>query len=438
VFNTGVLTIVELCRTVLDIIRFNYTALDVLVEETANTENLHDETLAAHASRRTVREYLAAEGYSDAFRDSYLRPFLGIMWNTTAADTLLELPIGTVVRLMYDHGFLGLSAFVHSPWQTIRSGGFDFMDAMIQSFPAERIHPNLRIVEATRRRKDDGVSLRTANKKWHHFEHVIFAIPGEAIVQIAEQLIDPYDRALLRKLRVTRNLAVLHSDKSVSCMIHALLTFGTNVSAKLMPNHERSWSSCNYITSSEVTASTESSPASSITYSLNSLQQLPESIYGRLFVTLNPFAPPHPQHVQAVWEFTDFEIDSETLRVRDQLVQTNCKMRKNVSFCAHYWMGHGFYEDATTTGLNAAAQLGANTPFQLIDHATIDRQPLAVQSHLLDKIMWIILELIHICILSLQVLIQLLQLACLPRIRWTTRQGRAENIHETHGKTTKL
>lgn len=224
-FNPGVLTIVELCRTVFDIIRFNYTALDVLVEETTNPEDHLDETLTDHASKRTVREYLVAEGFSDGFRDNYLRPFLGIMWNTTAADTLLDLPIGSVVRLMYDHGFLGLSAFVKSPWQTIRSGGFDFMDAMIESFPAERIHPNSRIVEATRRRKDDGVSLCTANNQWHHFDHIIFTIPGEAVVQIAQQLIDPYDRALLRRLRVTRNLAVLHSDASVSCNANILLTF---------------------------------------------------------------------------------------------------------------------------------------------------------------------------------------------------------------------
>lgn len=75
-------------RMVFDIIRFNQYALDVLASDGGGVED------------ETIGEYLAKEGYSDAFRDDYLIPMTAAVWSTSPEKCSLEFPTATLVRFL--------------------------------------------------------------------------------------------------------------------------------------------------------------------------------------------------------------------------------------------------------------------------------------------------------------------------------------------------
>ena len=113
----------------------------------------------------------------------------------------------------------------------------------------------------------------------------------------------------------------------------------------------------NYILSSETnknspnndspnTNSRQHPPSASLTYNVNALQNISSSISGPIAITVNPFTPPHPRHVQAVWEFTDTEISSKTLDIQHRRLPS-IQNKDGLSYCS-VWTGRGFFEDAVT------------------------------------------------------------------------------------------
>lgn len=110
-----------------------------------------------------------------------------------------------------------------------------------------------------------------------------------------------------------------------------------------------------------------SAPKTSLTYNINTLQNFSPNLFDSICITINPFTPPHPHLVQAVWEFSDVEISTTTLdwhRRRLPSIQN----KNGMSYCA-LWTGRGFFEDAVTAGLRVAVEhLGAEVPFQVDVH----------------------------------------------------------------------
>lgn len=88
-------------RMLFDIIRFNQFALDLLLkEEDEQPVKETDGLLQSAARTETIGEYLAREGYSDAFRDDYLIPMTAAVWSTSPDKCSLEFPVLTLVRFL--------------------------------------------------------------------------------------------------------------------------------------------------------------------------------------------------------------------------------------------------------------------------------------------------------------------------------------------------
>lgn len=103
-----------------------------------------------------------------------------------------------------------------------------------------------------------------------------------------------------------------------------------------------------------------------LTYNVNTLQNIPIPLFGPITITVNPFTPPHPCLVQAVWEFTDTEISTTTLVAHCRL--PSIQNKNGLSFCS-VWTGRGFFEDAVTGALRVAVEhLAADVPFNVDFH----------------------------------------------------------------------
>ena len=81
-------------RLILDIIRFNQFALDLL--------HRNDEA----ADSITIGQYLDREGYSQTFKDDYLIPMTAAVWSTSPDKASLEFPAKTLIRFMWNHHLL--------------------------------------------------------------------------------------------------------------------------------------------------------------------------------------------------------------------------------------------------------------------------------------------------------------------------------------------
>lgn len=125
----------------------------------------------------------------------------------------------------------------------------------------------------------------------------------------------------------------------------------------------------NYILSSNTSKNSPDSnrhhpPSASLTYNINALQNISSSLSGPIAITVNPFTPPHPRHVQAVWEFTDTEISSKTLDIQHRRLPS-IQNKDGLSYCS-VWTGRGFFEDAVTAAFQVVVDhLGVEMPFQV-------------------------------------------------------------------------
>lgn len=141
-----------------------------------------------------------------------------------------------------------------------------------------------------------------------------------------------------------------------------------------------------------------------LTYNINELEGLPASTFGRIGITLNPFTPPHPSLVEAVWEYTTTpsRINTRTMDAMAKL--STMQNRRGLSFCVG-WTWRGFWEDAVTAGLLVAVEhLGACVPFVVKDHSLMCTDGLKVDLRLRDHAIKCLLRVIYICLLLVQVL----------------------------------
>lgn len=81
-------------RLLFDVVRFNQFALDLITDD---EHELEHSTVAGES----IGEYLAREGYSDAFRDDYLIPMTAAVWSTSPDKCSLEFPAATLARFLY-------------------------------------------------------------------------------------------------------------------------------------------------------------------------------------------------------------------------------------------------------------------------------------------------------------------------------------------------
>ncbi|KKK22800.1 hypothetical protein AOCH_002205 [Aspergillus ochraceoroseus] len=382
----------QACRLLLDAICFRHLAVTVLTDESRGSEPPKVEDL--------TETYLSDEGYSNSFRDKYLAPLLSMLWRTNAGRFLARFPVKALARCLSDHDLLCTDG-MKPKWWRIDLGVGHFIKTMVKDLPHEKIYLQTRVNEITRHSKSN-YGLVTCDGQESLFDHVILTVDGNEIIRILGSTATTGEKEIIQCLGVTRNIVILHSD-------HSMEPGGIL--------------DCNYIIASQEQPRRDFfSPKSCARYNLNTLQNIPTSLFGQVLITFNPLAPPHPSLVQGVWEFTEPEPTAESLYAQALLPSIQNKRGLSYSF---WWTGRGILEDAITSGFRIAIEdLGAEVPFAVDFHP----QPLdsteffARQVGLQENLTRTVLQAFRVLVIVLEITLLLLTRLYTPGLKIRARR----------------
>lgn len=211
-------------RMIFDIVRFNQYALDLLSESEESEEDpsgangteaeFHHNYKPRH--QESIGDYLDREGYSEGFRDDYLIPMTAAVWSTSPDKCTLEFPAVTLVRFMWNHHLL-TTIGARPPWLTIQGGSDQYINAVMADFSSERMHLSS-AVKSLKVLDSDQIALQTANGQEDIFDHVVLATHGDQALDIIRHIATKTEEDIMSGFKTSTNIAVLHSDLSVSCL----------------------------------------------------------------------------------------------------------------------------------------------------------------------------------------------------------------------------
>ncbi|MFT5720611.1 MAG: putative NAD/FAD-binding protein [Motiliproteus sp.] len=284
--------------------------------------------------RVTLGQMLKLQGYSNRFRDDHLIPMGSAIWSTPA-QKMLDYPAKTFLRFCQNHGLLQLKD--RPQWYTVQGGSRVYVEKLLSRLGAQaRSNSAARLV----RRQSVGGRTQVIVTDWQgheqSFDHVVMACHADQTLKLLRDA-DDQENALLSPFKFERNRVLLHSD------------------SRLMPKRKRVWASWNYLREDS------SSQSLAVTYWMNRLQHLPDSL--PLFVTLNPFQEPERDKVHAAFLYDHPLFDLQALAAQKKLWSLQGK--RNTWFCGA-WFGYGFHEDGLQSGLAVAEALGGEQrPWQV-------------------------------------------------------------------------
>ncbi|MDO8212991.1 NAD(P)/FAD-dependent oxidoreductase [Conexibacter sp. CPCC 206217] len=297
-------------RMVADLIRFNREARELL--ETS-----------ASAWDPSLREYLRARRYSDAFVQKLIVPQAAAVWSADPGQ-LWSFPARFLVEFFDNHGMLG---FRDRPqWRTVTGGSARYVEAIVARLGSERV----RLATPVQRieRRPDHVAVTPRGGDAERYDHVVVAVHSD---QALRMLADPSEREreLLGAFPYQRNEVVLHTDRG------------------MLPRRRRAWASWNYHLGERA------SDRPTVTYHMNRLQSFAAD--REFCVTLNRSDEIRREHVIA-----RFEYDHPVYTSAGQAAQQRWHELEGdgrTSYCGAYW-GWGFHEDGVVSALRACERLG--------------------------------------------------------------------------------
>lgn len=266
----------------------------------------------------TVGQYLASQGYSQAFRRFFLIPFAAAIWSA-APNRLADFPILYLARFFANHGLLNLRD--KPRWQVIRGGSSQYLPPLMARF-REQVRLSCPVQEI--RRQPEGVTITLPGGDQEHFDAVVLAVHSDQALRLLADA-SPQEQAILGAIPYQENQVVLHTDSS------------------WLPRRRAAWSSWNYVLPKQEGGGV------AITYHQNRLQSLSASV--EFCVTLNP---PDPIPADAILRQITYHHPVYTaagFAAQKQWSEINGV--RHTYFCGAYW-GYGFHED----GVNSALAVG--------------------------------------------------------------------------------
>jgi len=309
---------------------FNPSFLRMLNDIRRFNELARNDLLKADLKDLSLGAYLKLRGFCEGFRDRYLLPMGAAIWSTTEGR-IGDFPAESFLRFLSNHGLL---QFTPPMWKTVVGGSRTYV-ARIGEILGDRVRLNSGV--AAVRRGPAGVSVETVDGRSEVFDRVIMACHSDQSLRLLADA-DDEERAFLGAVRYAPNRAVLHRD------------------TRLMPGRRQAWGSWNYI------ADSRSGSNPYVTYWMNNLQMLETP--DPLLVTLNG-PPADPDLVIAEFDYDHPQFDTPALAAQRRIGRI--QGRGGVWY-AGAWLGYGFHEDAVTSGVKAALELGGRVPWAFVDH----------------------------------------------------------------------
>ncbi|HAH47434.1 FAD-dependent oxidoreductase [Gimesia sp.] len=294
-------------RLLADILRFNRQSVELLQSD---------------ADQLTVGEYLAANKYSPEFIDQYFLPMGSAIWSCPVG-TFENFPVRFIVEFYLNHGILAIRN--RPEWRVICGGSKQYVKSLTAGF-ANSIRLNSPVNSVTRSESQVEVYLRDGLIE--RFDHVIFACHSDQALRILGNQASPVERELLSAFPYEKNIAQLHTDRSV------------------LPVSPRAWACWNYF------MPRGENRKATVTYQMNLLQGIQSQ---QVFcVTLNGQDRVDPAQVIREIEYAHPIFTSE--RAAAQQRQTEVINQNSTSFCGAYW-GNGFHEDGVNSAMAVCREL---------------------------------------------------------------------------------
>ena len=289
-------------RLLLDLLRFNKHSPEILAEENED---------------QTVGEFFAKKqnNYSEYFIEKYFLPMASAIWSCPHG-TILGFPIRFVVEFYRNHGLLSVND--RPQWKVIKGGSREYIPNLTEKF-RDRIRLDAPVINV--QRSAEQVTVTTANGA-EIYDHVIFATHSDQAIKILGDQATPTEREILSAFPYEKNIAVLHTDRS------------------LMPRTSRAWACWNYHIDKN------DSEKATVTYNMNILQSVKSE--SDFLVTLNCPEKIDPELIlkQITYHHPIFSAGRRSFQKRHhELIGPN-----RTSFCGAYW-GNGFHEDGVSSAL---------------------------------------------------------------------------------------
>lgn len=297
-------------RMVADLLRFNREARELL----------------SSSWDPSLRDYLNARGYSQAFVERLIVPQASAVWSADPQQ-LWSFPARFLVEFFDNHGMLGLRG--RPQWRTVTGGSSRYVDAIVAQLGERRMRLATHVEGIVR--SEEAVEVTPRGGGPEAFDHVVIATHSDQALRL---LRDPREREheLLGAFPYQRNDVVLHTDRG------------------LLPRRRRAWASWNYHLGDR------ESGRPTVTYHMNRLQSIEADC--ELLVTLNRSDEIRAEHVlgRFVYDHPIFTREGQVAQQRWRELDG----RDRTSYCGAYW-GWGFHEDGVASALRACRPLGGAT-----------------------------------------------------------------------------
>jgi predicted NAD/FAD-binding protein len=278
----------------------------------------------------SLGDFLDLYGYSNQFRYDYLLPMAAAIWSCPTS-TMLSFPFNSFAQFFRNHGLVKLKN--RPQWKTLVGGSWQYVKIMASAL-GDRIKINQPV--ASVRRTANGVEVITKNGDKAHYDALIIASHADQAISLIEQPTQ-LETELLNNFKYQENRVYLHTDRD------------------LMPKLRNVWSSWNYM--ADDNQKTEQRSVS-VSYWMNRLQRLQaEKDY---FVSLNPLKAPRQEQQIKKMVYQHPVFDKDAMQAQQKLSEIQGKDR--IWYCGSYF-GYGFHEDALSSSVKIAAELGVKEPW---------------------------------------------------------------------------
>jgi predicted NAD/FAD-binding protein len=269
----------------------------------------------------SVRRYIESRQYGNDILELYLLPLMSALWSAPP-EVMMGFPINSLLRFMQTHGLL--SIYGKYPWLTVDQGSCQYVEKMIAPF-RERIlleKPVKKIERAA-----DKVRIVLADGSESLFDQCILACHADQALNLLGNA-SQEEKTLLGAFKYQKNLATLHTDKTV------------------MPRSKINWASWNY----KIAHSNEKGLEAATHYWMNNLQGVSDKVDYFISVNGEKTIAAEKKLQEVLYDHPIFTV--EALKAQEQLPTLNEKTNdKRVFFCGSYFR-FGFHEDAFQSALN--------------------------------------------------------------------------------------
>jgi predicted NAD/FAD-binding protein/DUF1365 family protein len=269
---------------------------------------------------RTLRDFLAAGGFSAGFVRHFMEPLVAAVWSCDPA-TSLDYPARYLFTFLEHHGMLGV--FGSPQWRTVTGGSGTYVAKVAAGLHDVRLETKVTSV----RELADGVEVTDGSGATTRFDAVVVATHPSHALAMLEAPTD-LQREVLSALPYSSNPALLHTDTS------------------LLPAAEGARASWNFFRPEDETG------AVTVTYDLTRLQRLPTDTH--YLVTLGGEDLVDPATVIDRMEYEHPLYTPESVAAQRRLPEISTD---RIAFAGAYH-GWGFHEDGARSGLAAATRLG--------------------------------------------------------------------------------